>query len=243
MKLEKKNAVITGGTRGIGRAISLALAEKNANVALNYHINEGKAKEAVEEAKQKGVNVCKIKADVRDFVQVQRMMKLVKKNFGGIDILVNNAGITGKHYGLSKITPEEWKDVVAVNLTGSFYCCKAALSELLKNKGKILNISSISGKTGGLATGSHYDASKAGVIGLTFSLARELAPHVMVNAIAPGPVDTGIISDEVKEQLSQATPFGRIARPEEIAHTVIYLLENDYVSGEVIDVNAARYLD
>ena len=143
---------------------------------------------------------------------------------------------------MDTIPLEEWNDVLHVNLTGIFYCCKAAARELKKGHGKIVNISSIAGKMGG-TIGCHYAASKAGVIGMTFALATELAPEVTVNAIAPGPVDTDLISPEKKKELSMKTPFGRIASPEEIAHTVVYLIENDYVSGEVIDVNAGRYMD
>lgn len=243
MKLNKKNAVVTGGNRGIGRAISNSLAKKNVNVAVNYHKGSKKADETLKELKNIGVQAFKVQADVRDFEQVKTMMSRIKEKFGSINILVNNAGATGKNSNLEEITPSEWKNVLDVNLTGVFNCCKAAATELRKNEGKIVNISSISGKTGGLATGCHYDASKAGVIGLTFGLARELAPHVTVNAVAPGPVDTGLLSSEAKAKLAKASPFNRIAKPEEIAHTVIYLLENDYVSGEVVDVNAARYLD
>ena len=130
--------------------------------------------------------------------------------------------------------------MIDVNLSGTFNCCKAVVPHM--TKGKIVNISSIAGKMGG-TIGCHYAASKAGVIGLTFSLATELAPDITVNAVAPGPVDTDLLSPQVKKKLSQMTPFGRIAKPEEIAHTVIFLLENDYVSGEVIDVNAGRYMD
>ncbi len=183
-----------------------------------------------------------IQVNVKDFNQVEDMVELIKKRFGKIDILVNNAGISGSNSAIENISIKEWKNVINVNLTGVFNCCKAAKAELEKNNGKIVNISSIAGKMGG-TIGSHYAASKAGIIGLTFALARELAPRVTVNAIAPGPVDTELLSSDIKNKLSKQTPFSRIAKPEEIAHTVIYLLENDYVSGEVIDVNAGRYMD
>jgi 3-oxoacyl-[acyl-carrier protein] reductase len=242
MQLNGKNAIVTGGSRGMGRAISIALANKGTNVAINFRKDEEKAQETVKKLEETGVKSIKIKADVRDFNQVKNMTNIVKKSFGSIDILVNNAGISGQNSAIEKIDIQEWKDVTEVNLTGVFNCCKAAEEELKKNNGKIVNISSIAGKMGG-ALGCHYAASKAGVIGLTFALASELAPEVTVNAVAPGPVDTGLLSAETKRKLSALTPLGRIAKPEEIAHTVIYLLENDYVSGEVIDVNAARYMD
>jgi 3-oxoacyl-[acyl-carrier protein] reductase len=242
MQLKGKNALVTGGDRGIGRAISISLANKGANLAINFFKDENRAGKTVKEVQAMGVNALKVQADVRDFNQVEKMMHLVKDNLGSIDILVNNAGISMPNFDIENMSIQEWKEVIDVNLTGAFNCCKAAAAELKKNKGKIVNISSIAGKMGG-TIGCHYGASKAGVIGLTFALASELAPHVTVNAVAPGPVETDFITKEAKEKLSKLTPFGRIASPEEIAHTVIYLLENDYVSGEVIDVNAGRYMD
>ncbi len=242
MRLNGKNAIVTGADRGIGRAISLALANEGVNVAINFYKQEDKAWEVVKRLEGIGVKSLRIRADVSDLKQAENMVKVVRESFGGIDILVNNAGISGLNWAIENITSEEWNAVIGVNLTGVFNCCKAAAAELKKNRGKIVNISSIAGKMGG-TIGCHYAASKAGVIGLTFALASELAPLVMVNAVAPGPVDTELISSETKRKLSALTPFGRLAEPEEIAHTVIYLLENDYVSGEVIDVNAARYMD
>ncbi len=242
MQLKGKNAIVIGGNRGIGKAISLALGNKGVNVAVNFYKDKDKAYKVIKKLEEFNVNSLKIKADVRDFVQVENMMNIVKESLGSIDILVNNAGISGQNSAIGNINIEEWKEVIDVNLTGVFNCCKAVKEELRKNNGKIVNISSIAGKMGG-TIGCHYAASKAGVIGLTFALASELAPQVTVNAVAPGPVDTELLSLETKKRLSVQTPFGRIAKPEEIAHTVIYLLENDYVSGEVIDVNAGRYMD
>ena len=242
MRLEGKNAIVTGGDRGIGKAICLALADKGANVALNFHKDQNKARETVRLLESRGVKALEVQTDVREFGQVESMIDTVKRELGSVDVLVNNAGISGSNSAIENIDPEEWGGVIDVNLTGVFNCCKAAAAELKRNRGKIVNISSIAGKMGG-TIGCHYAASKAGVIGLTFALANELAPEVTVNAVAPGPVDTGLISEETKKKLSALTPLGRIAKPEEIAHTVIYLLENDYVSGEVIDVNAARYMD
>ncbi len=242
MQLRDKNAIVTGGNRGIGRAISLALAEKGANVAIGFHQHDQRADQTVEEVREIGVKSLKTQVDVRDLEQVKEMINRVRQSFGSIDILVNNAGISGSNSAIGDISIEEWKRVIDVNLTGVFNCCKAAKEELKKNSGKIVNISSIAGKMGG-TIGCHYGASKAGVIGLTFALARELAPEVTVNAVAPAAVATDFLTAEIKQKLSKETPFGRIANPQEIAHTVIYLLENDYVSGEVIDVNAGRYMD
>jgi 3-oxoacyl-[acyl-carrier protein] reductase len=242
MEIKGKNAVVTGGDRGIGKAISLALAQKGANVAIIFHKNTAMASEVVSEVERYNTKSIKIQADVRDFNSIHSALDKVVEKFGSIDILVNNAGIVGKNKKLEKISLDEWRDMLDVNLTGVFNSCKAAVNQLVKNRGKIVNISSIAGKNGG-ELGCHYAATKAGVIGLTFFLAKELAPYVTVNAVAPGPVDTDFLSPEEKARLSSMTPFGRIAKPEEIAHTVVYLLENDYVSGEVADVNAARYMD
>ncbi len=242
MDLEGKNALVTGGSRGIGRAIALALGRKGSNVAVNYHRRAAAAGEVVELLREMGVKAIAVQADVSDYDQVQRMVQEVVSGLGGLQILVNNAGIVGSHTALAEIPVAEWRQLIDVNLSGTFFCCQIAAAALKRNGGKIVNISSIAGKMGG-TIGSHYAASKAGVIGLTFALARELAPRVTVNAIAPGPVDTDFISTEVKERLSRSTPFGRIATPEEIAHATIFLLENDYISGEVIDVNAGRYMD
>lgn len=240
MNLNDKVAFITGGDKGIGRAISIMIASKGANIAINYHSNEEEAKRTAEKIRSYKRKSKFYRADVAQYDEVEKMVNKIEKDFGKIDILVNNAGIPGENSSLEKITDDEWNRVIEVNLKSMFNCCKAVVPKM--KKGKIVNISSIAGKMGG-TIGCHYGASKAGVIGLTFALATELAPSITVNAVAPGPVDTDLISPEKKEELSRLTPFGRIAQPEEIAHTVIYLLENDYVSGEVIDVNAGRYMD
>ncbi len=242
MELRGKVALVTGGNRGIGRAISIALAEKGADVAVNYRRNRESAEEVVDLLSALGVRAMAIQADVSDYGQVEAMVDAVVKSFGRLDILVNNAGITGEHVKLREIPLEEWDRILDVNLKGVFNCCKAAEPFLRQAKGKIVNMSSVAGKMGG-TIGSHYAASKAGIVGLTFALASELAPDVMVNAVAPGPVDTDLISPEVKRRLASIIPLGRIATPEEIAHAVIFLLENDYVTGEVVDVNAGRYMD
>ena len=242
MNIQGKKAIVTGGDKGIGRAISVALAAEGADVAVTFCTNEAAAEKTLEMVSELGRAAFRIRADMRDHSQIEKMVLEAKNRFGAVDILVNNAGTSGPNAALEKITLEEWNTVVGVNLTGVFLCCRAAAGELRKAHGKIVNISSIAGKMGG-TIGCHYAASKAGVIGLTFALASELAPEVTVNAIAPGPVNTDLISPAKKKELSMKTPFGRIAEPDEIAHTVVYLLENDYVSGEVIDVNAGRYMD
>lgn len=240
MNIKGRRAVVTGGGRGIGRAVSIALAERGASVAIIYHSNDKAAKETAMEIEKRGSRALLHKADVSVFHQVLDAADAVVREMGGVDILVNNAGITGSHKKTLDISVDEWKKVLDINLSGAFYCCKAFIPYM--EKGKIVNISSISGRDGG-TLGPHYAASKAGLIGMTFSLAREFAPDIMVNAVAPGPVETDLFSKDELDRMAHLTPFGRVASPEEIAHAVIFLIENDYVSGEVLDVNAGRYMD
>lgn len=240
MNIKGRRAVVTGGGRGIGRAVSIALAERGASVAIIYHSNDKAAKETAMEIEKRGSRALLHKADVSVFHQVVDAAGAVVREMGGVDILVNNAGITGSHKKTLDISVDEWKKVLDINLSGAFYCCKAFIPYM--EKGKIVNISSISGRDGG-TLGPHYAASKAGLIGMTFSLAREFAPDIMVNAVAPGPVETDLFSKDELDRMAHLTPFGRVASPEEIAHAVIFLIENDYVSGEVLDVNAGRYMD
>jgi len=240
MNIEGKTALVTGGSRGLGRAISVMLAEKGARLAVNYRANQEAANRTLSMIHEVGAEGRSYRADVSDFGEIEAMVHDVVEDLGSIDILVNNSGIVGENTRMDDITPNEWRNVIDVNLSGMFYCCKAVVPHM--ERGKIVNMASIAGKNGG-SIGPHYAASKAGVIGLTFSLASELAPEIMVNAVAPGPVDTGFLTEEEIERMKKLTPFGRIATPEEIAHGVIFLVENDYVSGEVLDINAGRYMD
>lgn len=235
-------AVVTGGDRGIGKAIAKMLVMDGYKVVFTYKQNEEKAKETFKELKNYG-DVEFYKLDVTDWLQISKFFDNIGEKYKAIKVLVNNAGIIGKESTISKITIDDWKNVIDVNLTGAFYCCKFAIPYLIKGKGCIINISSIAGKMGG-TVGCHYAASKAGIIGLTFALASELAPYgIRVNAVAPGPVDTDLLSPEIKEKLKELCPLKRIAKPEEIAHAVKFLIENEYVTGEVIDVNGGRYMD
>ena len=242
MEIKGKNAIVTGGSRGIGRAIALELAKRGANVGINYVSNEAKARETLAEIERFGVKGILLKGDVSRIEDVKNFVKKFVEEFKKVDILINNAGILSKNINFLDVSEEEWDRVIDVNLKGTFLVTKEALP-FIPDGGKIINMSSIAGKMGG-TVGAHYAASKAGVIGFTFALASELAKRkITVNAIAPGPVDTELISQETKERLSRVTPLGRIATPEEIAKTAIFLIENDFVDGEVIDVNGARYMD
>ena len=242
MEIKGKKAIVTGGSRGIGRAIALELAKRGANVGINYVSNEAKARETLSEIERFGVKGILLKGDVSRIEDVKNFVKKFVEEFKKVDILINNAGILSKNINFLDVSEEEWNRVIDVNLKGTFLVTKESLP-FIPDGGKIINMSSIAGKMGG-TVGAHYAASKSGVIGLTFALASELAKRkITVNAIAPGPVDTELITEEIKERLSKVTPLGRIATPEEIAKTAIFLIENDFVDGEVIDVNGARYMD
>ncbi len=244
MRIEGSKAIVTGGSRGIGRAISLALAERGADVLVNYLSDDRSAEETVAAIRGMGRKAIAVKGDVSKQSDCMKILERALSSFGSVDILVNNAGVLPKLYRIEEITEEEWNKIIGVNLTGVFFMCKAVARHMIeRRRGKIVNISSIAGKEGG-TVGVAYAASKAGVIGLTRALARELAPfNITVNAVAPGPVDTSALSDEIKRRGAELSPQGRIARPEEVAHAVIFLIENDHVNGEVININGGRYMD
>jgi len=238
MNLEGKVALVTGASRGIGKAIAIKLAEKGCRVAINYRKNEGEARRTLEEVEKFSQGIL-IKADVGNRDEVRRMVEKVVETFGGIDILVNNAGILGWSRSIRDISDEEWREVMRVNLDSMFIVTQEVLRFM--KKGKIVNISSVAGRNGG-TVGAHYAASKSGIIGLTFALARELAPDILVSAVAPGPVETDIIDEGSRRRLAELSLVKRVAKPEEVAHAVIFLLENDYMTGVVVDINAGRYM-
>ncbi len=235
--IKGKYALVTGGTRGIGKAIAYALYEKGAKVAIFYRSNKEKAEKVAGK-----INGIALKVDLTKVEEIRKGVNEVISQFGTIDILVNNAGIIGNSMSTLKVTEEEWDLLMDTNLKGMFFVTQAVLPYMMKKGGKIVNLASIAGRMGG-AAGAHYAASKAGAIGLTRRWATEFAKYgICVNAIAPGPVDTGLLTEELKKQLSEITPLGRVATPSEIAHTAIYLIENDYVTGAVADINGGRYM-
>ncbi len=239
MELEGKIALVTGGSRGIGKAIVNALSEKGVRVAFFYHSAEDRAREVASL-----VGALAVRCDVSAANSVREGVSMVKEKLGNIQILVNNAGVVGRNTKLLDTDEDDWDNVLSINLKGAYLVSREVVPQMIESReGKIVNISSIAGKNGG-TVGVHYAASKSGLIGLTFALASELAKYnILVNAVAPGPVDTELLSDEVKKKLAELSMLKRIATPEEIAHTVLYLIENDYVTGEVVDVNGGRYMD
>jgi len=238
--LAGKTAVVTGAARGIGKVTALALAEAGANCALLDVMDEIKA--AAAEIAAAGVKAEGYVADVTNGEQITALMKDIAETFGSVDILVNNAGITRDNL-LLRMTDEEWDKVLAINLRGAFVCLRAAARYMLKQKsGKIINIASVVGVIGN-AGQCNYAASKAGVIGLTKSAARELAGrNVNVNAVAPGYVKTAMtdkLSDKAKEAVLGMIPLRRFSEPRDIANAVRFLAggESDYITGHVLHVD------
>lgn len=246
MSLEGRTALVTGAGRGIGKAIALALAKDGANVAVS-DIDQGSANQTAEEIKSLGRDSIGLKADVSRSEEVEGMFQAMVDKFGGVDILVNNAGITRDGL-LVRMKDEDWSLVMKINLDGAFYCSRAAGKIMMKQrKGAIINIASIVGAMGN-AGQVNYSASKAGLIGLTKSSARELASRgVTVNAIAPGFIDTAMtqaLNDKVKEKLMEQIPLGRLGSAEDIANAVRFLAspEAAYITGQVLHVNGGMLM-
>ena len=242
MSLQGKNALVTGGSRGIGRAICLELARQGANVAVNYAGNAKAAEETVEACKALGVQAVAIQADVADAAACEAMVKEVLTRFGRLDILVNNAGVTRD--GLMPMMKEaDWDSVLDTNLKGAFHCMKAVYRPMMKQKyGRIVNLSSIVGLRGN-AGQANYAASKAGLIGLTKSMAKELAGrNVTVNAVAPGFIDTDMtaaLPEKAREAMLSTIPMGRLGQAEDVARAVAFFAGDDsaYVTGQVLCVD------
>jgi 3-oxoacyl-[acyl-carrier protein] reductase len=246
MKLKGKVAVVTGASRGIGRAIVKLFADEGAKVVINYNSSETPAKRLAEEINGKGGDAIAVKGDVSDPKQVRALVKEAVERFGRIDILVNNAGILLPSL-FPDCTDEIWEKIIAINLKGPFLCSREVADIMLKQgKGKIINISSISGLAYPSALeNTPYAISKAGVIGLTRSLAVNLAPTVNVNAICPGLIETDMTasnSPESKRMRIEESLLKRIGKPEEIANAALFLAsdESDFVTGEILTVSGGR---
>ena len=240
--LKNKIALITGAGRGIGRAIAIALAKEGAEVVINYNGSEERAKEVKQTIEENGGKASIYKCNVSDFVACEAMIKDIVKEYGHLDILVNNAGIT-KDGLIMKMKEEDFDSVLNVNLKGTFNTIRHSARQMLKQRsGKIINISSVSGLLGNVGQ-ANYAASKAGVIGLTKTMARELGSRgITVNAIAPGFVDTEmteVLSEEIRENACKQIILGRFGKPEDIANTAVFLASDkaDYITGQVISVD------
>ncbi|MGI6080753.1 MAG: 3-oxoacyl-[acyl-carrier-protein] reductase [Candidatus Avilachnospira sp.] len=240
--LNGKTALVTGASKGIGRATALLLAELGAAVIVNYNGSADKAEEVVKEICDKGGKAVAIKCNVSDFSEAEAMISKIVEDFGRIDILVNNAGITRDGL-LMRMSEEDFDRVIETNLKGSFNCIRHASKYMIKQRcGRIINISSVSGVMGN-AGQANYSASKAGIIGLTKSAARELASRgITVNAVAPGFIETDMtdaLSEKVKTAVTEQIPLKHFGKPEDVARTVAFLAEENsgYITGQVICVD------
>lgn len=249
MKLASKIALVTGGSRGIGAAIAIELAREGCDVAVNYATHSERAEEVVNQILELGRKAVAVQADVSDHDQVQRMMARTVEELGDIDILVNNAGIIRRGSSVEH-TLEEWERVLRVNLWGTFNCSKEVVPRMLeRGRGKIVNISSIAGKVGDVASAPSYGSSKGAMNALTKSLARELAPHgINVNAIAPHAIETEMSAewpDEKRRQIVSEIPLRRLGQPEEVAAAVVFLASEGagFITGEILDINGGYLMD
>ncbi len=246
LKLKGKVALVTGAAQGIGKAVSLLLARNGADIVVS-DINFEKAEETAKEIELIGSKALAIKVNVAHLGEVEQMVETILEKFGKIDILVNNAGITRDKLIL-RMTEEDWDMVLDVNLKGTFNCTKAVIRYMAKQKsGKIVNIASVVGEMGN-AGQVNYSASKAGVIGLTKTIAREFAQRgINVNAIAPGYIETpmtDVLPDKVKEELRRLIPMERLGKPEDVAEAVLFLVSDasSYITGQVLNVNGGIYM-
>lgn len=247
MNITEKTAIVTGGSRGIGRAIAVELAKAGVQVAIIYAGNTAAAEETLALVKAQGVQGMMIQCDVADGAAVEAMVKEVKDTFGSIDILVNNAGIT-RDTLLMRMKETEWQEVLDTNLTGVFHCTRQVSKLMIKQRhGIIINLTSIVGLVGN-AGQANYSAAKAGVIGFTKAVAKELASrNIRVNAIAPGFIETdmtAVLSDTAKEDILKTIPMGRMAKTEEVATVAAFLASEEakYMTGQVLHVDGGMIM-
>ncbi len=242
MNLDGRVAIVTGSSRGIGRSIALTLAQQGADVLVNYAGREAEAMTVVQEIKALGRRAIAFQANVAESEEAAAMVSAAMEHFGKVDVLVNNAGITRDNL-IPRLKDQDWDQVLSVNLKGSFNCIKAAVRPMLKAKwGRIINISSVIGVFGN-AGQANYAASKAGLIGLTKAVAKEVGTrNITVNAVAPGFIVTEMtnaLSEEIKEKMLAGIPLGRLGVPEEVSSLVAFLAGDSasYITGQVIMVD------
>lgn len=248
MRLKGRTAIVTGGARGIGKAIALTFVREGAKVAIVDFDQEG-ALALREEIERRQGEAIAIPCDVSKSIEVNAMVEQVRKAFGRIDILVNNAGII-RRGTIETVTEEEWDRVIEVNLKGTFNCSKAVV-EIMKQQryGKIINVSSIAGKMGDITSAPGYGPSKAGIDALTKTLARQLAPYgINVNGVAPHAIETEMSaqwSEERRKEIIASIPLGRLGKPEDVAEAVLFLASDQasFITGEILDVNGGALMD
>ena len=242
MVLKNKTVIISGASRGIGRAIAVELAGEGANISFNYLKNGKYAMDLENEIRNLGVNVKSFQVDIKEYIAVKSWVDETKELFGGIDIVINNAGVI-KDKALALMETGDWQEVINTNLDGTFNLTRAAIVTLIKQKsGVVINITSVSGITG-MPRQTNYSASKAGIIGFTKALAKEVASYnIRVNAIAPGFIETDMLKDlkdEYRSQILKQIPLGRLGSPSEIAKTVKFLVSDDagYITGHTLVID------
>lgn len=245
--LKGKTAVVTGASRGIGRAIAIKLARLGVNIVVNYRNSYDAVQEVVKEIQALGARALAVQCDISSYNDVENMMKKSMEEFGSIDILVNNAGIT-KDGLLMRMKEEDFDSVIDINLKGAFNCTRHISAIMLKQRsGRIINISSVSGLTGN-AGQVNYSSAKAGILGMTKAVARELAGRgVTCNAVAPGYIQTDMtegLSEKVRDTIMSAIPLKRLGTPEDVANTVAFLAseEASYITGQVINVDGGMVM-
>jgi 3-oxoacyl-[acyl-carrier protein] reductase len=248
MKLKDRVAIVTGGARGIGKAIVLILIREGAKVAI-VDVDKGGLETLQNEIEKSKGDIINISCDITKSSEVKEMVGQVKRSLGRIDILVNNAGII-RRGTIETVTEEDWDRVIEVNLKGTFNCCKAVV-DIMKQQGygKIINVSSIAGKMGDITSAPGYGPSKAGVDALTKTLARQLASyHINVNAVSPHAIETEMSaqwSEERRKEIIASIPLGRLGKPEDVAEAVLFLASDSasFITGEILDVNGGALMD